>query len=109
MVFLIVRIFIRAHKLRMTSTIIIFCLIIPLLLSFIVLAARIHETNTKIEAIIMVDQVSVKSEPSDKSAEQFYLHVGAKVRIEDESGDWLRIRLADGKTGWLAKDTLEII
>lgn len=109
MVVLIVRVFIGNIKVRTVSTIALTCVIVPFLLFSLVLGARVHEKHNKIEGIIMAEQVGVKSEPSQTSAEQFYLHVGAKVRIEGESGEWLRIRLADGKTGWLIKDTLEII
>ena len=37
----------------------------------------------------------------------FTLHEGAKVRLVEHRGGWRRIKLPDGKNGWLAKEELE--
>jgi len=39
----------------------------------------------------------------------FSLHEGTKVRVDQKTGEWLEIILADGKVGWVRKDVLEII
>jgi len=39
----------------------------------------------------------------------FVIHEGLKVRLEDTLDDWVKIRLADGKIGWiLAENAGEI-
>ena len=52
-------------------------------------------------AIITATNVTVKSEPSNAGGDAFSLHEGAKFAIEETLDGWYKIRLADGKTGWL--------
>ena len=59
--------------------------------------------------IILAKKVSVVSSPSADSTEMFALHEGVKIQIIAQSGDFYRIRLSDGKDGWVAFDSLEII
>ena len=109
MILLTLRVFTRKHKVRFIVTTAIILFALPFIIFALTLVMRAHDINTNIEAIVMVDKVSVMSEPSNDATEQFYLHVGAKVQLEDSSGDWVRIRLADGKIGWLLKASLEEI
>lgn len=63
-----------------------------------------------VEAIILADQVSVRSAPSDDQAlHVFTIHEGTKARIDKQSGEWMEIVLADGKVGWVKVEVLEII
>ena len=52
-------------------------------------------------AIIFAETTEVKSEPNMGSTSAFEIHEGTKVQIIDEDEDWARIRLADGKDGWI--------
>ena len=60
-------------------------------------------------AIIFSPTVSVKSAPDDKSTDLFVVHEGVKVELLDIVGDWRKIRLVDGKVGWLGVQTIKII
>ena len=61
-------------------------------------------------AIIMASAVTVKSTPSKQGTDLFILHEGTKVEITDGAmRQWKRIRLADGKEGWLETSQIEII
>jgi tetratricopeptide (TPR) repeat protein len=63
-----------------------------------------------VEAIVLADEVSVQSAPTDDLALQvFTIHEGTKMRIDQQSGDWAEIVLADGKVGWVRVEVLEII
>lgn len=73
------------------------------------LTTRIIENETKLEAIVTEDRIVVKSAPGDTGTEVFTLHEGVKVEIQDRSNTWLRIRLADGKRGWLQESSVEVI
>lgn len=53
------------------------------------------------EAVLMVPSVSVKSAPDANGNDIFVIHEGLKFRLLDNVGNWHKIRLADGKTGWL--------
>ena len=39
----------------------------------------------------------------------FALHEGVKIQIIAESGDFVRIRLTDGKDGWVPRGALDVI
>jgi tetratricopeptide (TPR) repeat protein len=52
-------------------------------------------------AIIMAANAYVKSAPDGQSTDLFILHEGLKVEIIDATEGWMRILLADGKSGWI--------
>ncbi|WP_027137942.1 SH3 domain-containing protein [Gaetbulibacter saemankumensis] len=58
-------------------------------------------------AIIFVQESKVKSEPNNRSEEAFRLHEGTKVQVIDTVADWQKIKLADGKTGWVSKQDIK--
>lgn len=61
-------------------------------------------------AIIIPSAVNVKSTPSKNGTDLFILHEGTKVNITDGSmRGWKKIRVADGKEGWLETKEIEII
>lgn len=62
---------------------------------------------TKIEAIVFSEKVSVMNAPSETSQEVFELHEGVKIAILDSVDVWKKIKLADGKTGWIEKSHLK--
>jgi len=37
------------------------------------------------------------------------IHAGLKVQLIDHLGNWTKVRLADGKVGWLAEKEIEVI
>lgn len=60
-------------------------------------------------AIIFVDKVEIKNAPSTRSEVVFELHEGTKVVILDELENWQKIKIADGKIGWIYADDLKEI
>ena len=63
-----------------------------------------------INGIIMSPAVTVKSTPTDSGSDLFVIHEGTRVEIRDSSmKDWLEIQIADGKIGWIPKNSLELI
>ena len=44
--------------------------------------------------------------PSSNSKEIFTLHEGVKVKIIEQSENWVKTKIADGRTGWVTKSTL---
>jgi hypothetical protein len=68
-----------------------------------------YEHATLQEAIVLAPRVVARSSPAGGATEMFILHEGVKVRLQVSSGDWRRIKLADGKVGWLEASTLEKI
>jgi SH3-like domain-containing protein len=58
-------------------------------------------------AIIFCPVASGKSSPDSSGTDLFVIHEGTKVKIEDEVGEWLEIRLSDGNKGWIPSNCLE--
>jgi tetratricopeptide (TPR) repeat protein len=63
-----------------------------------------HHSLKDQPAIVYVSQASVKSEPGTGNTEVFALHEGTKVQVIDQEGNWFKIKLADGKMGWIIQD-----
>ena len=60
-------------------------------------------------AILMVSNSFVKSAPDANGNDLFMLHEGVKFQILDRVGEWSKIRLADGKIGWIERGNYEKI
>lgn len=84
------------------------------ILSFILLFISIFTSynqyqksiRTKV-AIIFAPKVSVNNAPTLNSDEVFVLHEGTKINILDTVDNWKKIKLADGKIGWISADKLK--
>ncbi|QQS37514.1 MAG: tetratricopeptide repeat protein [Ignavibacteriales bacterium] len=83
--------------------------IILLLLSVSILIVRLNrEVNLK-AGVVVEQAVTVKLAPDEKSNDGFIIHEGLKVKVEDRIDDWLKIRLEDGKIGWIPGDKVRVI
>ncbi len=60
-------------------------------------------------AIIFSASVSIKSAPDEQSTDLFVLHEGVKVELLDGVSNWRKIRLPDGKVGWMPANALRAI
>ena len=60
-------------------------------------------------AIVFAEESTVKAEPNTNSAEVFVIHAGTKVNVLDQLEDWKKIKLTDGKTGWLPQDDIRLL
>jgi len=67
-----------------------------------------RELNVK-SAIIVETSVTVKQAPDPTSNDAFVIHEGLKVREEDHVDNWVKIRLQDGKEGWMQQADLRTI
>lgn len=67
-----------------------------------------YQTRTD-EAIVMSEQVDVKSSPDSASSDLFIIHQGIKVKLLDQIGDWVEVKIPNGDKGWMKKSNLEVI
>ena len=66
-------------------------------------------TTTK-EAIVISDEINVKSSPFLNTKNTiFNIHEGTKVIIDENKKDWYQIELYDGKKGWVLVSQIRLI
>ena len=87
--------------------------LVPAVIVFLLIAltfvTRVNDSSTSRYAIVLADKIDVLSSPGAQATELFSLHEGLKFKVEEIRDDWAKIRLADGKVGWVRKDFFEII
>jgi len=83
-----------------------------LLLSFVSLSLALKQSSAEENsdsAILIVENVNVKSAPDANGTDLFTIHEGLKLELCDQVGNWAKVRLADGKVGWIEKNLFEKI
>jgi tetratricopeptide (TPR) repeat protein len=70
---------------------------------------RLADLGATDEAILMASVATVKNSPDPKSSDAFVLHSGVKLWVIDRVSEWVKIRLADGKQGWVERSSIEVI
>lgn len=80
-------------------------MVLSILLAFI----QYQDFTQTQPAIIFAVETAVKEEPNNRSNTLFDLHEGSKVFVEEELNDWNKIRLADGKNGWIPATDLKML
>lgn len=60
-------------------------------------------------AIVFAQESKIKSEPNLRSEESFRLHEGTKVQVLDTIAEWKKIKLSDGKTGWVLSEDIKLL
>ncbi|MFV9551703.1 tetratricopeptide repeat protein [Algibacter sp. PT7-4] len=86
--------------------------ITSLILVFITLAFAFHKYNLDKKdnpAIVFAQESKVKSNPNSRSEESFRLHEGTKVQVLESYNDWKKIKLSDGKEGWMLSSDLKLL
>ncbi|QVY64434.1 tetratricopeptide repeat protein [Polaribacter sp. Q13] len=86
------------------------------MISFILLIAALFITYNQynfskknIEAIVFAEKTAVRNAPTLNSEEVFTLHEGTKVFVLDGVDNWKKIKIKDGKLGWIIADKIKII
>lgn len=78
-------------------------------ISFVFAFVQYNDFKADQPAIVFVDEVIIKSEPNDRSQEVFKLHEGTKVNVLEQLNDWKKIRIVDGKTGWVSSPAIKVL
>jgi len=77
---------------------------------FFLFAFRSQSQMVNNKTAIIMSQVSIaKSSPDKGSTDLFRIHEGLKVKVQDKSGEWVEIKLSDGRVGWILSEDLEEI
>jgi hypothetical protein len=77
--------------------------------SLVLFTGNLNRVQRSDMAIITASVTTIKNSPDPQSSDAFVLHGGVKVFITDRVNHWFKIRLADGKVGWMEQQAAEII
>ncbi len=99
----------RSYRQRRLGLIGTFCSAGGFLILLLLFFVKLSDATTSDEAIITSAVVSIKNSPDQNSTDAFVLHSGVKVKITEQVGEWVQIRLADGKVGWMPGKNAELI
>jgi tetratricopeptide (TPR) repeat protein len=86
--------------------------VISLLLFLIAFSGALRrnkEIKDPDSAVVISPSVVVKSSPSISGTDLFILHEGTLIRVDDEVGEWVEIKISDGRVGWIPIETHAII
>ena len=85
------------------------CSFLLLIISLLITYNQFLFFKNNKEAIVFAETSNVKNAPTFNSEEVFILHEGTKVIVLDTIDNWKKIKLADGKQGWInAKEIKEL-
>lgn len=66
-------------------------------------------SKSNIDAIVFAEKTEVKNSPTFNSEYVFTLHEGTKVKVLDSIDNWKKIKLADGKIGWIDAADIKLL
>ena len=79
------------------------------LLSYFLGQSAVKSKSENKFAIILEKEVKIMNEPNAAANSKFRLHEGTKVRVVENNGDWMLIKLENGNEGWLKSLELGVI
>lgn len=106
-IFLTCAIFIRRFKKHFVRTTI--ALLVLTVLNAFMTGKSIQEERYSKYAIIVLPEVEVRYSPSYDGAVAFKLHEGIKVKVISNVKDWHQVKIVKGKSGWIQKESIEVI
>ena len=68
-----------------------------------------NRINSDVTAVILAEQAGVRSGTMDNATLLFDLHAGTQVRVLEKKDNYMKIRFAKDKVGWVACKNAEII
>ncbi|MCB9259754.1 MAG: tetratricopeptide repeat protein [Ignavibacteriales bacterium] len=83
--------------------------IAALVFTVIFFFASLERESSNDYGILLSSVTTAKISPDKSSNDAFVIHEGIKFKIEDEVNNWVKIKLSDGKIGWIPTNTFDII
>ncbi|MCP3876503.1 MAG: hypothetical protein GY699_25600 [Desulfobacteraceae bacterium] len=78
---------------------ILFCSLLVLITA--ITFANYYKRSIQMNAVIILENVAVRSGVADTSTKLFGLHAGTKVSVEAQRDGYLKIQFSKGKVGWV--------
>ncbi|TVZ56499.1 SH3 domain-containing protein [Lutibacter sp. Hel_I_33_5] len=80
---------------------------IMLFSSLLITINQYNLSTSKRHAIVFSKKIDVKNAPTLNGNDVFTIHEGTKIMVLDEVDNWKKVKLADGKIGWLIADEIK--
>lgn len=80
-----------------------------LIFTLAVLLVRLNADASQQYGVVIESVVEVKTSPDKSSKNAFIIHEGLKSRIDDKLDNWYKIKLEDGKEGWIEESKIGLI
>jgi len=87
------------------SCVLFFAFVITYFFGYSALKAKVENKF----AIVLSKEVKIMNEPTLSASTKFNLHEGTKIRVVENNGDWLLIKLDNGNEGWVKTNDVGII
>lgn len=76
-------------------------------IAFLLIGKKIFSIENRCNSgVIAVEKAFIKSAPDDSASDLFVLHEGTEVLMLDHVDGYAKIRLDDGKTGWVQQQDM---
>ena len=76
-------------------------------LVFLLFAFKKYSIDQKNKpAIVFAQESIIRTDPNLSGSEAFKLHEGTKVQVLDTINNWKKIKISDGKVGWIISDDI---
>ena len=79
-----------------------------LMVAVLSFGVKMDAETESLPAVVMAQQIEIKSAKGEDNVTLFQLHEGAVVTIINRKNDWVQIELSDGKKGWTQKKFIGI-
>ncbi|TVQ77583.1 MAG: hypothetical protein EA358_06085 [Flavobacteriales bacterium] len=68
-----------------------------------------NQLDQRVQGVLLVSQVAVKSAPSERGEDMFVIHEGIFMEVIEYYQGWVKIRLQNNNVGWIPESTFEAI
>ena len=85
-----------------------FCVLVSILAAALAYA-NYNDFHADQPAIVFESEIAVRPEPNERGQAIFTLHEGTKVQVLEALNGYQKIQIADGKTGWLPKESIKLL
>lgn len=82
--------------------------VVNLSVVFLVLILFVLSYNREVNSnygVLIEDMITAKQSPNQQSSDAFVIHEGVKFEIQETLNNWAKIKLEDGKVGWLPENS----
>lgn len=82
---------------------------ILLLGSLFITYSQYNTSKTNNPAIVFAEETEIRNAPTLNSEIVFKLHEGTKVIVLDAIDDWKKVKIKDGKLGWIIAEDIKML